>query len=127
LQEREEEICLFYFVVFNVFLDALFTVNNELVTNKKDSEITHDKYSKDYKSNITISYFLTSVIIGLMLGDLHASRFSPRGNTRLCFDQSEIHYSYLIHLYQLFQDYVTTPPKKINRKADSRTGVSYKS
>jgi len=116
--EREEEICLFHFEIFKGFY-TLLKINNEQVINKKDSEIANDKYSKEYKSNMTISDFLTSVIIGLMLGDLYASRFSPRGNTRLCFDQSEIHYSYLIHLYQLFQIYVTVPPKKTNRKADS--------
>ena len=40
-------------------------------------------------------------------------------NTRLKFDQLvHIHYDYLMHLYDLFKNFVKTEPKITNRKAD---------
>lgn len=63
-----------------------------------------------------------------MLGDVSAERSKANINTRLRFDQSkEVHNEYIMHLYDLFKDFVGTSPKVTNRKADKRTGKIYNS
>jgi hypothetical protein len=37
-------------------------------------------------------------------------RFSERANVRIIFRQGSINASYLLHLYNLFQEFVVTPP-----------------
>ncbi|KAJ3119619.1 hypothetical protein HK098_005298, partial [Nowakowskiella sp. JEL0407] len=56
--------------------------------------------------------------------DVYAERTSAQGDTRLSFDQSlKVHSAYLLWLYELFKDFVGTPPRSTNRRPDSRTGV----
>ena len=38
-------------------------------------------------------------------------KFSDKANARLVFRQGYKNASYLLHLYDLFQEYVLTPPK----------------
>jgi len=44
---------------------------------------------------------LKEILIGLLLGNLHCQRRSPTGNTRLLFEQGEIHKEYLLHTFDL--------------------------
>jgi hypothetical protein len=37
-------------------------------------------------------------------------RFSEKANARRIFRQGSINASYLLHLYNLYQEFVTTPP-----------------
>jgi hypothetical protein len=37
-------------------------------------------------------------------------RFSEKANARIIFRQGSINASYLLHLYNLYQEFVTTPP-----------------
>lgn len=37
-------------------------------------------------------------------------RFSSKSNVRIVFRQGSINTSYLLHLYSLFQEFVSTPP-----------------
>jgi hypothetical protein len=66
---------------------------------------------------------LDEILIGLLLGDVCASRGSK--NTRLFFEQGDIHKNYLLHLYDLFKDYCKTEPKSTCRY-DYRTNKNYK-
>lgn len=54
--------------------------------------------------------FLKQVLVGGLLGDVHMRRFSPNANTRVVFRQGDINSEYLLHLYELFQKYVSSPP-----------------
>jgi hypothetical protein len=54
-----------------------------------------------------------------MLGDLFAEKIKPSSNTRLQFKQSVKNKEYIDHLYILFENYCTTPPK-INCFKESR-------
>ena len=69
------------------------------------------------------SEFQNQVIIGLMLGDISAERYSLNGNTRLRFYQSSINKEYIQYLYSIFKSYVKTPPKEITRKQSKLTGL----
>lgn len=69
---------------------------------------------------------LKEIIIGLMLGDLSAERYSTNGNTRLRFYFSSINEEYVNHLYLKFKSYVKTPPTQRTRKLSSMTGKIHK-
>jgi hypothetical protein len=67
---------------------------------------------------------LKEIPIGVLLGDLHCQRRSPTGNTRLLFEQGEIHKEYLLHTFDHFQSYCGVPPR-FSRRLDKRTGKVY--
>ena len=48
-------------------------------------------------------------------------KFSDKANARLVFMQGDKNASYLLHLYNIFQEYVITPPK-INQVKNKITG-----
>jgi hypothetical protein len=52
----------------------------------------------------------TAGVAVALLGDIYLSKFSPKANVRLVFRQGSVNSSYLLHLYNLFQEFVTTPP-----------------
>lgn len=60
--------------------------------------------------NLQNSSFLRSVLIGTLLGDASLQTYTQGKTWRARFIQGDLHKSYLFHLYDLFQDYVTTPP-----------------
>jgi hypothetical protein len=77
-------------------------------------------------------------LIGVLLGDGYLSRFSFKGNTALCLEQSYPEKKiYLMHLFELYKPLITNYPsaprrgaegtKIIVRKPDKRTGKIYKS
>jgi hypothetical protein len=71
--------------------------------------------------------FLKEALIGLLLGDLYATRSSPTSSTRLVFEQSMIHSEYLMYLYSLFESFVTIPPRSPSRKVHKETGNIHQS
>jgi hypothetical protein len=48
-------------------------------------------------------------------------RFSEKANARIIFRQGSINASYLLHLYNLYQEFVTTPPA-VSSITDKNTG-----
>jgi len=48
-------------------------------------------------------------------------RFSEKANVRIIFRQGSINASYLLHLYNLFQEFVLTPPS-VSTVTDKNTG-----
>jgi hypothetical protein len=88
---------------------------------KKSTRHTGPKYKKEYKDQMKLSPFLKQALIGLILGEVYASRPKAHYNTRLVFDQSkEKHSDYLNYLYSLFEPFVGTEPTSTNRKPDKR-------
>ena len=71
-------------------------------------------YRKSVKSNLTISSDLEDIIIGLILGDLHAEKINLKSNTRLQFKQSYKNKDYIDHLYSLFEPYCGSKPKAMS-------------
>lgn len=82
------------------------------------SSSTNELRKKGPKTPVApdVSDYLKQVIVGLMLGDLHAERTSINGNTRLRVHISAIHKAYGYYLYHMFSLYVKTAPKEIIRK-----------
>jgi len=74
-------------------------------------------------------FFLTpdlkGIMLGLLLGDIHAQKRSK--NTNLFFEQSVLHEDYLLHLYDLFKLYCISGPKLSVRAPSKVTGKVYSS
>ena len=84
------------------------------------------RMNKDERSQFKLDPYLKQVLIGNILGDVHMRRFSEKANARLVFAQGDKNASYLLYLYELFQEYVLTPPK-ISKSIDKKTGkLKYK-
>jgi len=81
--------------------------------------------SKEYKDNIRLTSFQSEALHGLMIGDLYAERRKSTHNTRLSFDQSNIHLAYAEHLYQLSGSLINMDIYITDREPDSRTGIIY--
>ena len=60
-----------------------------------------------------------------MLGDLTAERSHKTGNTRLRFYMSSVNKDLIYHLYSIFNYYVKTGPKFINRKLNKLTNLEH--
>lgn len=113
----------------NLLPVRLFQSNNssddKLINDNKVSSVIKKsrnmKYITDGIDNLPSS--TSEILIGLLLGDIHASRASSK-NTRFLFEQGEVHSSYLLHLYDLFKDYCKTEPKSSSR-FDKRVNKSY--
>jgi LAGLIDADG DNA endonuclease family len=77
---------------------------------------------------MVLSDYRKQALIGLLLGDLHASRKTPESDTVLSFDQSSsLHSEYVQWLYSIFEPLVGLPPLITDRKPDPRTGETYNS
>jgi len=85
------------------------------------------KALKAYKGLLSFPDPLFDITIGLMLGDLSAVKRYPNSMAVLKFCQSYKHLDYLIHLYDLFSLYVSSPPRvyEINRSSGSYLQVSF--
>lgn len=65
---------------------------------------------EDYKSTLQLSIVQRETLVGLLLGDA-CLETQNRGRTyRLKIEQSARKRAYVNHLYQLFQEWVLTPP-----------------
>jgi hypothetical protein len=77
----------------------------------------------EYKKNYKLTLEQKEALIGVLLGDGYLSRFSFKGNTALCLEQSYTEKkNYLMHLFELYKPLITNYPKIIIRKPDKRTG-----
>ena len=65
--------------------------------------------------------YLKQILIGNILGDVYMRRFSEKANVRLIFWQGSTNASYLLHLYNIFQEFVKTPPS-VSTIIDKNTG-----
>ena len=83
------------------------------------------KALKAFKGLLSFPDPLFDITVGLMLGS--AVKRYPNSMAVLKFCQSYKHLDYLIHLYDLFSLYVSSPPRvyEINRSSDSYLQVSF--
>lgn len=71
----------------------------------------HSKAIEQYKQDLKLTTRQREILIGVLLGDAHLET-QNRGRTyRLKIEQSETHQAYLKHLYEVFKQWVLTPPQ----------------
>jgi hypothetical protein len=66
-----------------------------------------DDYKKDYRLT-DFPRYLKSVLIGLLLSDGSLERYSITSYPRLNIIMSVKNYSYILHLYNLFEPYINS-------------------
>ena len=66
---------------------------------------------EEYKKGLKLTREQREVLVGLMLGDAHLETQNNGRTYRLKVEQSEAHIAYVMHLYQLFAEWVLTPPQ----------------
>lgn len=88
----------------------LILLSNRLYST--DPNFKKRRLTKKERSNFELDPYLKQVLLGNILGDVYLRKFSDKANTRVVFRQGEINKEYLLHLYDLFQTYVYTPPYK---------------
>lgn len=66
---------------------------------------------KQYKKTLKLTKSQREILIGVILGDAHLETQDNKQTYRIKFAQSVAHKPYLGHLYDIFKDWVLTPPK----------------
>jgi hypothetical protein len=79
------------------------------------------RLTKYERSQLKLEPYLKQVLIGNILGDVHMRRFSENANVRIIFRQGSMNATYLMHLYNLFQEFVLIPPS-VSIVTDKKTG-----
>lgn len=77
------------------------TLSITLILTKKPKTIKYEEIPSELKE----------VIVGLALGDIHIRRRKKTHNTYLCLKQSIKNEPYIMHLYELFQEYCNMTPR----------------
>jgi hypothetical protein len=94
----------------------------------QNSKLSNGFLTKEQRAAITIPQAKEEILVGLALGDLSMKRHQAKTKTAnpvLLFEQGLIHKDYLLHLYGIFQDFCTTPPKISDRLPSKVTGKTY--
>ena len=74
------------------------------------------------KDNLSLSEFQKEVLVGLLLGDGCLERSKNSLGARLKVNQSAKQNEFVVWLYEIFKDFVRTPPKI---KLRQRNGINY--
>lgn len=68
------------------------------------------RLSNEERLKFNLDDKLKQILIGNILGDVYMRKYSEKANARFIFRQGSPNADYLFHLYELFKDYVLTPP-----------------
>ncbi len=71
---------------------------------------------EEYKQRLKLSRKQREVLVGILLGDACLETLNNGRTYRLKIEQSEKHREYLYHLYDLFKEWVLTPPRSRGRE-----------
>lgn len=93
------------FFIYNLLSD--FRV---LLSRFFHSTYSNYRMSKLERSKLTLDDHLKQVLIGNLLGDAYMRRFSNKSNTRIIFRQANKNTEYLLHLYNIYKQFVLSPP-----------------
>ena len=78
-------------------------------------------YSKEiesYKSTLKLTRKQREILVGLMLGDGHLETQNCGRTYRLKLEYSVNNHEYCHHLYEVFRDWVLTPPKEKRKSSN---------
>jgi len=85
-----------------------------------DSSQKPSHLSKKEREEFTIPKELKEILVGCLLGDLHARKYQCSVNACLQFSQSTIHADYLHNLYTKFQEFCSQGPKLLNLQPNKK-------
>jgi LAGLIDADG DNA endonuclease family len=73
--------------------------------------VTYSRKIEEYKEKLSLSEDQKAILTGLLLGDACLETQNAGRTYRLKIEQSVQHQAYVYHLYNLFADWVLTPPR----------------
>ena len=71
---------------------------------------------RQYKKTITLSQMQREVIVGTLLGDACLPLYRGKPTWRVEFEQNIARAKYIQHLYDIFHNFVSTPPKVLHHR-----------
>lgn len=81
--------------------------------------LVNSKSLEQAKQKLRLNETQRQVLVGILLGDAHLETQNNGRTYRLKVEQSESHKEYLFHLYEVFREWVLTPPQaKIKHSAE---------
>jgi len=75
------------------------------------------KNIEQYKTQVKITAHQRQVLVGVMLGDANLYTQNNGRTYQLRISQSDQHRDYVYHLYDIFQDFVRTAPRRVDRRS----------
>lgn len=78
------------------------------------------------KLSLKLSDDQREILIGILLGDAHLETQNQGKTYRLKIEQSLGHQEYVDHLYEIFKEWVNTPPKERNLSRNGKTSINFK-
>lgn len=75
------------------------------------------KNIEQYKTQVKITAHQRQVLVGVMLGDANLYTQNNGRTYQLRISQSDQHRDYVYHLYDIFQDFVRTAPRRVERRS----------
>lgn len=111
----------------DLFPDSLLgpIINFSLLPVKTLPDVAQVGLTRAQRKEMVFSEELKEISVGLLLGDLFASKRKSSLNVCLCFNQGVVHEDYIYHLYELFKNYCKSGPKITNQLPHLKTGKVY--
>lgn len=78
------------------------------------------------KLTLKLSDHQREILIGILLGDGHLETQNQGKTYRLKIEQSLSHQEYVNHLYEIFKDWVNSPPKERSVNRNGKTSTNFK-
>ena len=72
--------------------------------------------SKEERKGVKLTEFQRQMLTGLMLGDMHLSKGTPRSNPRLSYTQGGVNERYMEHVFKQLENLIRTGIKGKRRK-----------
>lgn len=69
------------------------------------------KEIEDQKKKLKLTKEQREILVGILLGDAHLETQNGGRTYRVKMEQSDKHKEYLFHLYEIFKEWVLTPPQ----------------
>lgn len=74
--------------------------------------MVHSQAIEKYKQGLSLTAQQREVLVGLLLGDGCLETANKGRTYRLKVEQSDFHQAYVQHLYNVFKEWVLTPPRR---------------
>ena len=81
------------------------------MTEVQKGKIMYSKEIEHKKKKLKLNREQREILVGVLLGDAHLETQNNGSTYRLKIEQSIKHKSYVEHLYEIFNEWVNTPPK----------------
>ncbi len=83
--------------------------------------MAHSRVIEEYKKGLKLNKIQRETLVGLLLGDGHLETQNGGRTYRLKIEQSDHHQRYVQHLYELFREWVLSPPQQKVCKLNENT------